>query len=804
MATTIVDWLNDGTIPQSKTSGSWTPSNFNTGKFRFTLTFTAASTGSPWRPGSLTYWGVLTTNEANGAAIWLEYNPSGTVHTLLFVGADGTTILGSRAFTWGASTAVTVTIDQSSATAGASTMTIAGASSGNGTTTGWNRASVFGGANLYFGVWGTGGFQFPAGSVTTSDIDDANDAVTRTAAGSNAVDAVLAVARTVIRAAAGTVAVAAALTASRTVVRGAAGVNGVEAALAMTATGGEATRTAAGTNAVDATLAATRMVVRSAAGSNGVEASLALARTVIRSAAGTNATEAALAMTVAGAVTFGLGVTSSAIATFGHSAATLSAPGGYLPSGGGGADEDGRTPTAVATQATGSAIYALAARPTSVNTALTDNYSNAYASVEAMTFEPPWVSWEIVSEVAIGAAGGSNHIVTTGSVVSDEATLIWTEIKQCAHLADSSAVFRGVGTSLVSVGVDLDAPGWVFVDALGDSGTFGAEDFPWTIAAVGEGATVGTHWQRLDSRLLNHNDGWIPVVRFARYYSAATSGITLTIDDATINPDQGVYLFAAAFQEVNVTVRDAAGTNTVAAALAAARTVVRSAAGTNAVTASLAAQRTAIRAAAGTNAVEASLAANRAATGTAAGTNATAAALAMARTVVRSGAGTNAADATLAMARTVARSAAGTNAVEAALAAARAVIRSAAGTVATDAALAAARQIVRAAAGTNAVEAALAATLVPAGTAVRDAAGANAVDAVLAMSRTVVRAAAGDSVVGADLAMARAVVRPAAGANAVGAALAMTVAGATVASIPLPSAITFTDVGDDAIEFREV
>ena len=133
MATTIVDWLNDGTIPQNKASGAWTPSDFNTGKFRFTLTFTNASTHSQWRPASLTFWGILTTNDANGAAIWMEWDPGGSTHKILFVASDGSTILGSMTITWGASSAVTIAPDQSSAPAGASTMTISGASTGNGT-----------------------------------------------------------------------------------------------------------------------------------------------------------------------------------------------------------------------------------------------------------------------------------------------------------------------------------------------------------------------------------------------------------------------------------------------------------------------------------------------------------------------------------------------------------------------------------------------------------------------------------------------------------------------------------------------
>lgn len=763
MATTIVDWLNDGTIPQSKTSGNWTPSQFNTGKFRFTLTFTAASTGSPWRPASTTYWGVLTTNDANGAAVWLEYDSGTATHRLLFVASDGSTILGALTFTWGASSAVTVTIDQSSAAAGASTMTLAGAATGNGTTAGWTRASVFSGSGLYFGVWGSGGFQFPAGGVTTSDIDDANDVVTRTASTSSAVDASLSAARQVIRSAAATVAVAATLAATAVTVRTASTSSTVDASLSATVVGGGTTRTASTSSAVDASLAATRQVTRSAAAATAATAALAATRAVTRSASASSAVDASLAATTTG-TSFALGVTSSAIATYGHSAATLSAPGGYLPSGGGGADEDGRTPTAVATQATGSAIYALAARPTSVNTALTDNYANTYVGVEAMTLEPPWTAWEIVSEVALGADGGSNHIVTTDSVVSDEATLIWTEIKQCAHLNDSSAVFRGIGTSLVSVGVDLDAPGWVIVDAVGDSGTFGAEDFAWTMAAVGEGSTVGTHWQRLDARLLNHNDGWIPVVRFARYYAASTAGITLTVDDATLNPNQGVYLFAAAFQEVNVTTRTASTSSTVSAALAATRQVARSASISSAAAASLAATRAVVRTAATTSGVEASLAAGRIVTATAS----TAAAV----------------EASLAATRQVVRPASTTSAVDASLAATRAVHRQASVTAATAAALSVGRTVERTAATAAEVAASLSADHTPAGTATRSAATNSAVEASLAATRQVVRSADGSSAVDAALAATRVVVRSAAASNAVAAALAITVGGTVVVSLP--------------------
>lgn len=70
MATTILD-LN-GTLPQTFTTGTWPASTFNTGKWRFVWTPTNASSGSPWRPASLSYWALLTTNDANGGGLWLE------------------------------------------------------------------------------------------------------------------------------------------------------------------------------------------------------------------------------------------------------------------------------------------------------------------------------------------------------------------------------------------------------------------------------------------------------------------------------------------------------------------------------------------------------------------------------------------------------------------------------------------------------------------------------------------------------------------------------------------------------------
>lgn len=763
MAVVIVDFT---AFPQALAVSGAQLTALNDGKWRATYTPTLSSAALATGGN---FYALTAANDLGG--LWM-YDDGGTLKVALFQNVSGSPIIVEAAVVRNAGAPFTVVMDNPN-----DEMVLSGTlTSGAGTHafTGSTTGDAFGTSPLGGGAYGGGGFSW-AGSM--SDIDDGNDETVRTSAGTNAVDAVLAAARTVVRAAAGTVAVAAALAASRTVVRGAAGENAVEASLAMSVTGGEVTRDAAGSNAVDASLAMSRTVVRGAAGSNAVGASLDAARTVVRGAAGTNAVDAALAMTIAGGGTFGPGARSSAINPIDSASPNfLSAPGGALITGGGTADADGRTPVAVDTQATGSAIYYAVSRPAAVvGTAITDNKSNTYTQLHTGTYNLGGsAQWQNATGVCIGATGGTNHVLTTQSVALDEATLGWDEIEEAHYLADSAHAFVASGSTQQSPAVDLEDAGWVYVDWFGDGNTFGAEGFLWTVTATGEGTNLGD-WQVCDARITNHNNGWIQWKRWRRYFATATSNIRLTL--VTLNPNQGADWYAASFQEFRTVARTSAGTNAVDAALAASRSVVRGAPGSNAAEAALAAQRTAIRTAAGENAVAAALAANRVVTGIAAGTNATEAALAMTRTVVRSGAATNATDAALAMARIVVRAAAGANA--------------------TEATLAAAREVIRAAGGVNAVEAALDATLVPGGTATRTAAGSNAVDATLEATRTVVRAAAGESVTGAALAMARTVVRTAAGSNAVAATLAMTIAGSVVA-LPSMARITLRHLGTKA------
>lgn len=589
MAATIVDWLNDGTLPQTKTSGNWTPANFNTGKFREPFTFTNASTHSSWRPASLTYWGFLTCNDVNGAFLWLEWDPGTSKHRFLVVGVDGTTFLAAVEITWTAGMTGTYKVDQSSATAGASNLTLSGLSTGNGTTAGWTRQNIANGTNLYLGVWGAGGFSLPAGSVTFGDIDDANDSTERTvtfaistgsvsninaqknrsATFDSAAGAVSTAGATKNRSATFDSAASATSAVNANKARSAALSIAVGAISAITIASGPAQteRTATFDISVGATSSVNVQRNRSttfdtAAGAVSSlqvpqrerSSTLSIAAGAVSSITATKARSATVdiaasvtsSISIAGAAAFGIGVTSSAFSEYGHSASTLNVPGGYLP-GGGPADGDGRVPTAVNTQATGSTIYGVFGRPSSVNTAVRDNKGNgSYTTLAENAFNAPWTAWESLAAVKIGALGGTNHIVTIDSLIADEDTGIWTELTKCAYMEDFQTSYTLLGASQISPAVQLSGPGYVVVDWLGDSASSGAEGSNWTVTAVGESSA----WIVLDSRIKNHNNGWIPVKRWIQYFPSGVSGSASRLTIGSLSPNQGARWYAASFQEV--------------------------------------------------------------------------------------------------------------------------------------------------------------------------------------------------------------------------------------------------------------
>lgn len=456
----------------------------------------------------------------------------------------GDALVFSRAMTWSAAQTITITIDTRSGTRG---VTIAGATTGNGTFSFATAGPYISTAEtLWVGVFNTTLFPF-AGDV--SDVDDVGG-ISRTCALDVAVGAATAAVPVRERTAAVSVAVGAAT---------AAAVTGHSASMSI---------------AVGASTSATRTLVRSAVPTIAVDSS----------------TEA----TVDG---FGPGVSTSGLWPFGNSAETCTIPGGYLPPGGGGADVDGRTPAQINTEVTGSTFYVCVARPVAtVDKTITDNKGNTYTSLLRQGYQPA-SDWENEIAVCVDGDGGTDHEITTDSVEFNETTFAFDEIKNCAYLADHGTSYTVDGTTQISpTGIDLKGPGWVYVDWFGDGPVSGAEGSVWTVTAQDEGPTVGSQWQVVDSRIVNHTNGWIQWKRWRRFYAAATTNIRLQL--ATLNPSQGARWYAAAFMEANITDAVAAITVAVGAASAATRALARSADQAIAVGASTAASVTGARSAA--------------------------------------------------------------------------------------------------------------------------------------------------------------------------------------------------------------
>lgn len=639
--TVIVDWLNDGTIPQSKTSGNWTPSQFNTGKFRFTLTFTNASTHSQWRPASLSYWGILTTNEANGSAVWMEYNPGTTTHRLLFVASDGSTSLAAMPYTWGAGTAVTVTVDQSSATAGASTMTISGASTGNGTSSGWTRASVFSGANLYFGVWGSGGFQLPAGSTTTSDIDDAG--ATGGAGSAGGTSTVTGVGGS-IAAASGAASGSSAASAVASTDVGAGAASGTSTAQGGGASVAASTGSAAGTSAAAASVAGLEVgvgsIVQRLYSSNPATGTLSTWATDLTIGSVANATDTFTATghgfipnTCPGPFT--LSSTGSVPAgstagtpywliipdadTFKISASMQDAAAGTavnLTSDGSGTITLHRT---IDTQASDSVLFTSVARGvwTTDGTAATDNKTNDYTDRDDEYAYAAFPGSKVRTRVDLSAAGGAGHTVsaTWGDLggTGDEVTASLLEVKGGTLIKTFAHNEVAIGSATITaptVFCNAEAVVVVFLWGNGpvnQDHTFTAVDGTW-VKHVGASAEANTH-----------NNGYIQCTVFTKKFSVATTGIAPQFQGIT---NEGAQFFVYVVQAIDPpSVGDAAGTSTATGVGVAIAAGAGSSAGAATVAAGGSSVVSGAGAASGSGTAAASGEANASATGAAAGTS---------------------------------------------------------------------------------------------------------------------------------------------------------------------------------------
>lgn len=157
----LVVYIAAGSIPRTIASGSWSATQLNTGRWRVTITPTNASTHASFA-------GSFIAILANGlGAFWLVdrkialYNQSGTVVEV--------------ALTWTAGASITFIVDLRTSTG---SITISGATTGNGTTTFTNTGTYFVAAEtLGIGAYNGGGFNFTG---TIGQVDDADDSTSVT------------------------------------------------------------------------------------------------------------------------------------------------------------------------------------------------------------------------------------------------------------------------------------------------------------------------------------------------------------------------------------------------------------------------------------------------------------------------------------------------------------------------------------------------------------------------------------------------------------------------------------------------
>ena len=552
------------------------------GTIRFTITPTLGSTS--YVGGN--FHALFADNSQHGG-VWLN-----DANLELYT-TPGDALVFSQAMTWSALQTITITI----LATGTKAVTISGATTGNGTFT-FSTAPNYFDSTQDLGVGsfpGSSAFRF-AGVI--GDVDDGNTSIAGAGAITFADDTVAATSTSAVAGAAA-IALAAdtvASTAAATIVGtgtpqladdtlaatavsaiagagavtladdalasdGNAGANGGAITFDDDVVAGSAAASVVGAGAIQLandTTAGTGTVDVVGAGAIALaNDTTAGAGTVPISGAGSiQLADDVIGGTGSGPGGFGPGVTTSALATFGHSLSTMSAPGGYLPAGGGGADVDGRTPTAVNSQASGSSFYAAVGRPVAIagSKNLTDNKGNNALWTEIRrdnygTFDPTFAPWEAAIFECIDGAGGTNHVVTTPGVAGDELHLGWTEIQQGHYRVATTAALRLTGQTQNSAPLATNGPAYVIVDWFGARGTFGAEGFDWTVTAIGENADPALGWKPLDSRTKNHTDGWFQWKRWIRYFATRQAAIQFAINEATLNPPQPGIFYASAFQQ---------------------------------------------------------------------------------------------------------------------------------------------------------------------------------------------------------------------------------------------------------------
>lgn len=263
---------------------------------------------------------------------------------------------------------------------------------------------------------------------------------------------------------------------------------------------------------------------------------------------------------------FGLGVSSSAVAWFGQSPTSLTIPGGAPTSGGGTVDPDGRAIVPYAPQ-NDSTLYVFVGRPKSAVKTCSDNRGNSYTQLSVDDYVPS-SSWETAIFEAKSVVGGSGTVLTLPSVLFDEITGGVTEIVRGYVRHAFSTVFRSAATTLTSQTIACTGPAIVFFDWAGEGPVESVEGVELSVVPT------DPSWTRVDGRLKNHTGGWIQWVRFAKFFSVATSGISITVSQGR---SEGARFYGAVYQENEYVVVDASAAASSSATASSVARVVASA-----------------------------------------------------------------------------------------------------------------------------------------------------------------------------------------------------------------------------------
>lgn len=533
--------IPSGAVPRTITPASaWNSvaATLNGAKWRFTFTPTLASSNS-----SFNDWKALVVaNDVGG--LYLE---GGVREVSLFNNAGGGTKVVGRAITWNAGQAVTVTIDLV-AGANASSLTISGAATGNGTTN-FTTSGVYFTSSQTLGIGRFPGDTFYDFSGTIGDIDDTQPAGASGAANVGGISAVGA-------AIPGTYA------------SGSANVGGVASAGASTSPGTASGSAGAG-GITSSGSAASPAVASGSASVGGVtgtgSAGQSLFGTIGASTAGQRADQTGPSTgtmsTAYSARTPSAAVAINALLAFNgrrwivHTAGTLGAGSGPT---GTGQQTDGTaslvaltsTDTALemATQPSNSVMLAVLMREnwTSDPSAPTDNKGNTYAIVNGPNTYSGFPSARTALYAKTNAVGGASHVLSATWPLKNssgaEMSLLAVEVptgRATAIVQDASFVERASAASVTSVSVTTTGPAMLVAFWLGTGGVI-------TVGTAHPGSPQApfTAIPNADTAVAIHNNGYIQG-KSAYAYVTAPGTYTATWTGTS----EGAQLYLVAIQE---------------------------------------------------------------------------------------------------------------------------------------------------------------------------------------------------------------------------------------------------------------